>query len=162
MRVRACESQTSVRGWLIGTYGLSYLLLVDVTMLKFLRSSYTGVCPHIEDGPHNPQLSNLASYVRQHASVHEHSEVPAGSESQFGFHVTLKLGSELKPSVVTHLRSGHRESVNLIYVAHMPREKSVIDSLSTKSVKRLLFRSRQAISFWPKSSACETGCNKTL
>jgi len=137
MRVRACESQTSVRGWLIGTYGLSYLLLVDVTMVKFLLPSYTGVCPHIEDGPQNPLLSNLASYVRQHASVHEHSEVPAGSESQFGFLVTLKLGSELKPSVVTHLRSGHRESVNLIYGAHMPREKSVIDYLSTKSVKRI-------------------------
>jgi len=122
-----CErasSNFSERGWRIGTCGLSYLLLVDVTVVKFLRPSYTGVCPHIEDGPHNLLLSNLASYVRQHASVHEHSEVPAGSESQFGFHVTLKLGSELKPSIVTHLRCGHRENVILIYGAHMPREKN--------------------------------------
>ena len=65
----------------------------------------------------------LAIYVRQHASVHEDSEVPAGRERQFGFLVTVKLGSELRSSVVTHLQNGRRENVNLIYGAHMPRKK---------------------------------------
>ena len=82
-----------------------------------------GVCPQIVDGPQNPLLSNRVSYVRQHASVHEHSEVPSGRESQFGFLVTVQLGSELQPSVVTHLQNGHRENVSLIYGAPMPRGK---------------------------------------
>ena len=117
------SSNFSERGGRIGACGLSYLLLVDVTILKFLRPSCTKLCPQIVDGPQNPLLSNLASYVRQHASVHEHSEVPAGRESQFDFLVTVKLGSELQPSVATHLQNGRRENVNLIYGAHMPRKK---------------------------------------
>ena len=104
--------------------GLSYLVLMDVTMVNSLRPCYTGVCPQIVDGAQNPLLSNLASYARQHASFHEHSEVPAGRERQFGFLVTVNLGSELTPSVITHLRSGHRENLDLIYGAHMPRGKT--------------------------------------
>ena len=115
-----CECASSnfiVREGRIGTCGLSYLLLVDVTMVTFLRPTYTGVCPQIVDGSQNPLLSNLASYFRQHASVHEHSEVPSGRESQFGFLVTVKLESELQPSVVTRLQNRHRENVTLIYGA---------------------------------------------
>ena len=121
---KCASSKSSERGERIGTRGLPCLVLMDATMVESLRPSYTGVCPQIVDGLQNPLLSNLASYARQHASVHGHSEVPAGRERQFGFLVTVELGSELKPSVITHLRSGHRENLNLMYGAHMPRKKT--------------------------------------